>query len=195
LKERKQTVYFATGNKNKYLEASSIAAAFGVVLKQLDIEKKEIQSEKLADIAAFAAKEAAESIGGNVVAEDAGLFVQGLGGFPGPYSSYVFDTLGLKGILKLLRNVKNRTASFEAVVAYCDPLKRPVCLAGAVRGAITTTARGSHGFGFDPIFVPRGARRTFAEMNLSEKNLYSHRAKAFTSFCKWFIRSRSSETS
>lgn len=195
MRERRQTVYFATGNKNKYLEATRIAAAFGIVLKHLNIEKREIQSEKLAEIAAFAAKEAAESTGQSVVAEDAGLFVQGLAGFPGPYSSYVYSTIGVEGILKLLRNIRNRKASFQAVVAYCEPLRRPICLAGTARGAITKTARGSHGFGFDPIFVARGARRTFAEMNLSEKNLYSHRAKAFTSFCKWFLRSRSSETS
>lgn len=195
MREDKRSVYFATGNRNKYLEAARIAAAFGVVLKYLNLEKREIQSEKLTAIAAFAARQAADLTGKNVVVEDAGLFVKGLSGFPGPYSSYVFDTIGVEGILKLLRNVKNRGASFQAVVAYCEPGRRPVCLAGKARGTLTKTARGSHGFGFDPIFVPTGSRRTFAEMDISEKNLYSHRTKAFTSFCKWFARSRSSETS
>ncbi len=195
LREHNRTVFFATGNRNKYIEAVRITAPLGIALKHLNIEKREIQSEKLAEIAAFSAKEAARSSGEIVVAEDAGLFVKGLDGFPGPYSSYVFETIGVEGILKLLRNVKNRTASFQAVVAYCEPLGDPTCLAGMARGTITKNARGSGGFGFDPIFVPRGAHSTFAEMSISEKNVYSHRAKAFTSFCKWLLRTRSSETS
>ncbi len=195
LKEPKRTLFFATANRNKYIEAVRITEPLGIALKHLNLEKREIQSEKLAEIAAFSAKEAAQSSGESVVAEDAGLFVKGLGGFPGPYSSYVFETIGVGGILKLLRNVKNRDASFQAVVAYCEPLGEPTCLAGMSRGAITKNARGSGGFGFDPIFAPRGAGKTFAQMSISEKNLYSHRAKAFTSFCKWLLRSRSSETS
>jgi XTP/dITP diphosphohydrolase len=184
-------VYFATQNKNKYLEAARITAAFGVDLKHLSIEKQEVQSEKLTEIASFAAMRAAESAHKDVVAEDAGFFVQALSGFPGPYSSYVFDTVGIRGLLRLLQNVNKREASFQAAVAYCQPGIRPVCFAASVRGVVAQTPRGSHGFGFDPIFVPlEGDGRTFAEMNTDEKNVYSHRAKAFTKFCKWFASTR-----
>ena len=187
--EPKRRVYFATENRNKYIEAARIAAAFGIIMKHLNLQKKEIQSRKLTEIALFAAKQAAESTRKSIVVEDAGFFVRGLGGFPGPYSSYVFGTLGWEGILKLLHSVRNREASFEAVVAYCEPSQRPICFTGSVNGAVTRRAKGSNGFGFDPIFAPRGNRRTFAEMSTDEKNLYSHRAKAFTKFCKWFASS------
>ena len=188
--EPKRTVYFATENRNKYVEAARISALFGVTLKHLNVEKKEIQSQKLTEIASFAAKQAAEAANKGVVVEDAGFFVRGLGGFPGPYSSYVFDTVGWEGILKLMHGVRNRAAYFEAVVAYCQPGKRPICFTGNVKGAVRIGARGSYGFGFDPIFVPMGDQKTFAEMSADEKNLYSHRARAFTKFCKWFRSSR-----
>jgi XTP/dITP diphosphohydrolase len=187
LREPRRSVYFTTGNESKYLEASRIAAAFGVVLKHLRLEKQEIQSQSLTEIASFAAKRAAESTRRNVVAEDAGFFVRGLAGFPGPYSSYVFDTLGVEGILRLMHNAKSREASFRAAVAYCAPSQQPICFTGVVAGTLALRPRGLHGFGFDPIFVPReGDGRTFAEMSTKEKNLHSHRAKAFTKFCRWF---------
>ena len=185
--EPKRTVYFTTENKNKFLEAARIASSFQVNLKHLNWKKLEIQSQSLTEIASFAAREAAQSTRKVVVAEDAGFFVQGLGGFPGPYSSYIFDTLGNAGILRLMRNVQNRRASFQAAVAYCEPNQRPISFTGSVRGSLAWRPRGLHGFGFDPIFLPRqGDGRTFAQMSMNEKNLSSHRAKAFTKFCKWY---------
>ena len=186
-----RTVYFATGNKHKYLEAARIASSLGVSLKHLNLEKQEIQSQNLTDIASFAAKQAAETTGKEVVAEDAGLFVRALDGFPGPYSSHAFNTIGIRGILRLMQGARNREASFQAAVAYCEPSKRAIWFKGAVEGDLTLRRRGLNGFGFDPIFAPRqGNGRTFAQMTTKEKNLYSHRAKAFSEFCKWFSAKR-----
>jgi XTP/dITP diphosphohydrolase len=187
LRERKKTVYFATGNKGKFSEASLIARAHGMDLRHLRIEKEEIQSEDLARIASYAAERAAKSTHKVVVAEDAGFFVRYLGGFPGPYSSYVFDTVGVEGILKLMRGIRPRTAAFRASVAYCEPGGRSLCFNGIVDGSLAHKPIGSRGFGFDPIFIPKGGDgRTFAQMGPDEKNLFSHRAKAFNKFCKWF---------
>ena len=186
-RERRPVVYFSTGNTHKYHEAARVANGYNIDLKHLRIQKQEIQSDDLAEIASFSARHAAKSSRKAVVAEDAGLFVRGLHGFPGPYSSYVFDTVGTAGILRLMRNVKNRGASFQAAVAYCEPNQRPICFTGTVGGSLAWRPRGLHGFGFDPIFVPReGDGRTFAQMSINEKNLSSHRAKAFAKFCKWF---------
>jgi XTP/dITP diphosphohydrolase len=191
LREHSEGVYFATGNKNKYLEAARVADAFGVALKHLNIEKCEIQSRNLTEIASYAAQRAAAVAHKDVVAEDAGFFVRQLGGFPGPYSSYVFDTLGVDGILRLMRNSTHREASFQAAVAFYARDLRPISFVGVVKGRVTNTPRGRNGFGFDPIFAPKnGDGRTFAEMSTKEKNLYSHRAHAFTKFCKWFASRR-----
>jgi XTP/dITP diphosphohydrolase len=186
LKGRERTVYFATENKGKYTEVARIATEFQVRLKQLRRGKMEIQSDDLREIASFAAKEACEATLHPVVAEDSGFFVHALGGFPGPYSAYVYRTIGNKGILRLLRSAGNRDASFEAAAAFCMPKMDPVCFIGTVNGAVTHHPRGIHGFGFDPIFMPKdGDGRTFAEMCTKDKNLLSHRARAFTQFFKW----------
>ena len=190
LKEPNRTVYFATSNKGKFREAACITSEFGIKLKHLRGEKQEIQSNDLEEIASFAAEHAANSTGLAVVAEDSGFFVGALKGFPGPYSSYVFKTLGTEGILKLVGKKRDRKAFFLAAVAFCRPKARPKCFTGVVNGRLASESRGLNGFGFDPIFMPnRGNRRTFAEMATDEKNAISHRALAFRKFSDWLATS------
>jgi XTP/dITP diphosphohydrolase len=187
LKELKGVVHFATTNRGKFDEAAKIVHPFGIHLKHLKLEKYEVQSDNLVEIAAVAAQHAARRRNVNVVAEDAGFFVESLGGFPGPYSSYVYKTIGVEGILRLMRRVRNRKAWFSAAVAYCEPRHRPLCFTGTVTGAVGGRAKGTRGFGFDPIFVPKeGNGRTFAEMAVQEKNTLSHRARAFSKFARWY---------
>ncbi len=191
LKEPSRTIYFATRNSGKFIEAVKITSRFGINLKHLRFEKQEIQSNDLAEIASFAAKQASDSKNCAVLAEDAGFFVNALNGFPGPYSAYVFRTLGTRGILKLLGKSGKRRAFFKAAVAYCTPRKGPECFTGVVDGFVTREPRGTHGFGFDPIFLPRqGDGRTFGEISTDEKNALSHRALAFERFSKWFVAKR-----
>lgn len=187
MKGASQALYFATSNRGKFIEAAEVASRFGIRLKHLRVEKLEIQSNDLVAIASFAAMWTAMSEKCPVVAEDAGFFLKALGGFPGPYSSYVFKTLGTSGLLRLMENERNRKASFRAALAFCAPKTRPRCFTGVVEGRVSRRARGAHGFGFDPIFIPRkGDGRTFAEMATEEKNVLSHRAMAFARFSKWF---------
>lgn len=191
MREPDRTVYFATSNRGKFTEAALLAAKFGVQLKHLNVEKLEIQADKLTEIASFAAAHMASSKGRSVVAEDAGFFVDALNGFPGPYSAYVLQKIGWAGVLKVMQGVADRKASFQAAVAYCQPGKHPKCFTGIVKGTVSQRAKGRFGFGFDPIFVPfAGNGRTFAEMAADEKNSFSHRAKAFTKFCRWFKSTR-----
>ena len=195
MREHNPVIYFATGNKGKFAEATQLAKIFGITLKQMKTEKIEIQSDELEDIASFAAKCASETARRSVVAEDAGLFVNNLRGFPGPYSAYVFKTIGSDGVLNLLKGATDRSASFRAVVSFARPRRPPVCFRGEVRGVIARRPRGSLGFGFDPIFMPTQADgRTFAEMNTLEKNLLSHRAKAFAKFFTWLSVKESSSS-
>jgi len=177
-KKYKATIYFLTNNTHKYEEVKPIAEKYGFQIRMYkDIEKVEIQSNDLLEIAKYAALHAYTKINKPLMVEDAGLFVHALNGFPGPYSSYVFKTIGYEGILKLLKNSSNREACFRsAVVLIYEPFII-TCL-GETTGTITTTPRGNKGFGFDPIFVPSGSTKTFAEMSINEKNMFSHRAKA-----------------
>jgi len=184
-------VYFATGNKEKFIEAADVTARFGITLKYLRTQKLEIQSNNLAEIASFAAIDSARSKKRPVISEDAGFFVNALSGFPGPYSSYVFKTVGIGGLLKLMEKRGDRKAFFQASVAFCTPTSRPKCFTGFVHGSVSRRPKGTHGFGFDPIFIPKeGDGRTFAQMTIDEKNTFSHRALAFARFSKWFVDKR-----
>ena len=185
MRDRRQ-VYFLTSNKGKFNEAAAVAAAFGVRLLMRKSAKIEIQSDSLRRIASYAAQEAAKRLGVAVVAEDAGLFIEELHGFPGPYSSDVFKRLGNHGALKLMENITRRNASFHSAVAFCTPRGKAKCFTGAVVGRIGPEPRGTGGFGFDPIFIPKaGDGRTFAEMTNEEKNKISHRAVAFRKLSRW----------
>ncbi|MEM3463056.1 MAG: XTP/dITP diphosphatase [Candidatus Bathyarchaeia archaeon] len=180
-------IFFLTKNLGKFEEASEVLGRFGIEVLRLSEDKIEIQSDDLCEISKFSSLEASRAHGIPLITEDAGLFVDSLGGFPGPYSSYVFRTIGVSGLLKLLDGVSDRGAEFKSAVSFCAPGFGPLCFLGIVRGRISEEARGSQGFGFDPIFIPDGeGDRTFAEMGLEEKNKYSHRAKALEKFARWF---------
>ncbi|MEM4868126.1 MAG: XTP/dITP diphosphatase [Ignisphaera sp.] len=179
-------LYFVTNNIGKFNEAKEILSSYGVFLERIDAEKIEIQSTSLEDIARYSAIHVYKQIRKPVIVEDSGLFIDALNGFPGPYSSYVYKTIGLKGILKLLQGENNRRAVFEAVVALALREDMVLTFKGVVEGYIAFEIRGSKGFGYDPIFVPKeGEGKTFAEMDIHEKNMYSHRGKAFRLLGMW----------
>ena len=122
--------------------------------------------------------------------EDAGLFIDALSSFPGPYAAYVYKTIHNSGILRLMENATDRHARFQSVIAYCDEtLCEPECFDGESSGEITRTEskpQGKSAFGFDPIFQPVGSSKTFAEMTIEEKNGFSHRAIAIRKFAEWY---------
>lgn len=184
-------LYFATNNRHKLVEAQSVLKKYDVYLEPVDIKKLEIQSTSLDDIATYAAIDAYKQFGRTVVVEDSGLFIEALNGFPGPYSSYVYRTIGLSGVLKLMQGETNRRARFEAVVALAIDEDEVHLFKGVVEGTIAYEIRGNKGFGFDPIFIPvEGDGRTFAEMDIDEKNRYSHRGKAFDALGRWISMNR-----
>lgn len=179
-------LYFVTNNKHKIAEAQTVLKNYDICLEPIDIKKIEIQSDSLEDIAKYAVIVAYKYIRKPVIVEDSGLFVDALNGFPGPFSNYVYKTIGLYGILKLLQNEANRRARFEAVVALALDEDNVKLFKGVTEGIIALEIRGDKGFGFDPIFIPiEGDGRTFAEMDVEEKSKYSHRGKAFSMLGRW----------
>lgn len=180
-------ILFVTGNRHKVEEANRALSPFGLRARMADCEKIEIQSDSLERIAEYAASVAAERVGSPVIVEDSGLFIDSLMGFPGPFSSFVFKTLGCDGVLRLMSGVLHRTASFRCAVSYCQPKTAAKTFEGWAEGSISSCPKGSQGFGFDPIFIPaRGGGRTFAELSIEEKGALSHRGAAFRSFGEWF---------
>ncbi|WP_152039864.1 non-canonical purine NTP pyrophosphatase [Salinigranum salinum] len=201
---------YVTTNPGKVREATDY---LGDDVAQLDFDYVEIQSAELGPIAARGAREAYRHADAPVLVDDAGLFVDALDGFPGPYSSYVEETVGIERVQALVDDAATHRAAFRCVLAYCDgdgfdaspdPIDRddrieaaatgpdgdgsddglPVKLfEGIVRGRIVEP-RGDGGFGYDPIFEHNG--RTLAEMNTEEKNAVSHRGRALAKFAEWY---------
>ena len=171
-------ITFVTTNPGKFREVSAKLAPLGVRLRRRDRAYPEVQADRLEEVVRYAAGVVADQVRGEFLIDDSGLFVDALGGFPGVYSSYAYRTIGPEGVLTLMRGRTDRAARFETVFLLGARGHPPRVFRGACQGTIARRPQGRGGFGFDPIFVPRGHRRTFGEMSLSEKNAISHRARA-----------------
>lgn len=176
-------LYFASSNKHKYEEAKKILSNFGINLKFFKCTLEEIQSNSIKKIASRKAINAFNQCKKPVIIEDDGIFIKSLDGFPGPYSSYVYDTIGNNGILKLVGT--NRQAEFHAVISFCNNKKEPLSFTAIIKGKIPKKQLGK-GWGFDPIFIPQGQNKTYGQ--ISNKNELSHRYKALKKFANWFVR-------
>jgi XTP/dITP diphosphohydrolase len=176
---------FVTSNRNKALEVRKILEKDRISFKHVNTSYQEIQASSLKTIAAESAKYLYKRLRTPLFLEDSGLFIEKLNGFPGPYSSFVYKTIGNSGVLKLMSNIANRTSRFESVVAYAESRDDIHLFSGIVLGKIANKKRGK-GWGFDPIFIPRNYDETYAEMGIKSKQRVSHRYIAFTKFSNWF---------
>ena len=174
-----KTINFITGNKGKIQEATEKFRPLGINIKQKNMGYPEIQTDKLEKVAAFGVDHIQkQGIDHPFILEDAGIFIDKLQGFPGVYSAYVYDSIGLQGIIDLLANSADCRAVFRSVFAYAKPKGDAHFFIGECSGTVIKQEKGSNGFGYDPIFIPKGSDKTFAQMNTSEKNSFSHRGRS-----------------
>jgi XTP/dITP diphosphohydrolase len=173
-------LYFISGNLGKIQEAKEKFAGIGIEIIQKNIGYPEIQANTLEEVALYGSENIRNRFDEPFILEDAGLFIDAFKGFPGVYSAYVYFKIGCEGILKLMKDIKDNTrnAIFRSVYSYCELNRKPVIFVGECNGKISKSCIGNYGFGFDPIFIPAGEKRTFAQMDINEKNNYSHRGKS-----------------
>jgi len=183
-------VVLASGNKGKLRELATLLAPFGfdvVAQNALGVETPPETGHTFAENALLKARYAAAATGLAALADDSGIEVDALQGRPGIYSARyageaASDQDNLNKMLAELRDVpaSHRTARYQCVIAFVrtadDPA--PILARGTWEGTLITHARGLGGFGYDPIFVPRGFERTAAELEPEEKNSLSHRGQA-----------------
>ena len=188
-------LFVITSNPGKLLEIQEKFKPLAIQVIQKNIGYPEIQADTLEEVAEFGVKWLQKRVRYPFILEDSGLFIDKLKGFPGVYSKSVFYTIGLPGVLKLLKDTEKnqRTAVFRSVIALCEPKKKPVLFLGECKGNINETIQGTNGFGYDPIFIPLGETRTFAQMTTSEKNQYSHRGKSLENLIKIIQKKRKKE--
>jgi XTP/dITP diphosphohydrolase len=180
-------VRFVSSNRNKFREVEGILRPFGIRTEWNRRVLPEPQADELEPV--IRSKLAALPADGRTyLVEDSGLFLAGLDGFPGVYSAYIYRTIGLPGVLRLLAG-RPRDAVFRTLAGVRHG-RTVWWVAGESKGRIATRQKGTGGFGYDPIFVPEGEARTFAEMPLEEKNRLSHRGRAIRAAGARLARSR-----
>jgi len=183
-------ILLATNNKHKVTEIKDIIGKSDyelITLSDLNLEIEVIEDKDTLE--GNAIKKAEEVFLHStipVLADDTGLFVDAINGEPGVFSSRYAGVNATyndncKKLLEVMKDVpeEKRTAYFKTIVCYYKNENSPMIFEGICRGRISNVYRGDKGFGYDPLFIPEGFDKTFAEMSEKEKNFISHRSKAF----------------
>lgn len=185
-----ETIIAASRNQHKITEIEAITKKFGMNIISRDeagIPKFEIEEdgETFEENSFKKANEIMKVCGKITIADDSGLMVEYLGGAPGVYSARFAgedgnDTKNNEKLLMLLAGIpyKERRAKFVSVITMVYPDGTCLTARGECEGHIIDAPTGENGFGYDPLFVPEGYQRTFAQFSAEEKNAISHRAKA-----------------
>ena len=167
-------LYFITGNKNKFAEAKGIVPE----LEQLEIDLPEIQQIDPRLVIEAKLLEARKRHDGALVVEDTSLSLDCLNGLPGPLIKWFLEAMGNAGLADLAERYSNHAATARTVIGYCDAAGRIEFFEGSLRGNIVAPT-GKSGFGWDPVFAPKGATKSFQQMTREEKNAMSMRGQAF----------------
>ena len=192
-----ETLVIATHNAGKLKEIAALLAPYGIACisaGSLGLPEPAETGTTFVENALIKARAAAESAGLPALADDSGLCVDALGGRPGVYTAdwaerqwfegpagrdWYMAMGKVEGMLYELGADTDRSCHFACVLAIAWPDGESAVYEGRARGTLTWPPRGTMGFGYDPVFVPLGDTRTFAEHDAEEKHGISHRADAF----------------
>ncbi len=180
------TICFASNNKHKLEEVRSVLGPDFRVLSLSDVNVHEDLPETKDTFEGNSHQKAEylfNKINAPCFADDSGLEVETLNGEPGVYSAryggpHKNDEDNIQLLLKNLKGKANRKAQFRTVITFIDQQGNTFFFEGIIKGSIGKEKKGTSGFGYDPLFVPSGTRKTFAEMTPHEKNSMSHRSIA-----------------
>ncbi len=168
-----KNIVVVTSNKHKVAEINKI---LGTNYKVSPHDIPEIQSMNLDDVIGAKAKAAYGLFKKPVLVTDVSLEIEALNGLPGPFVKYFVQTIGAGGTAALLKNKTNKAKVTDALGLYDG--KTLKIFKGSLVGTLASQPRGSSGFGFDVVFIPKGSTKTYAEMSPEEKNKISHRSIA-----------------
>ena len=185
-------IVLATNNPHKLSEMRALFASTSVELLTMNdvgIKKEDDENGKtFTDNAVLKAETIAKLTSLPVMADDSGLEVLALGNFPGIYSARFMEGHPYSEknaeIIRMLQPHADRSARFTCVIALCNLTPRPLVFTGIAKGTIDTEPRGSHGFGYDPIFYYPAFKTTLANVSEEKKKSVSHRGIAVEKFLK-----------
>jgi XTP/dITP diphosphohydrolase len=178
----KRVLYFNTVNETKIREIGEIFSSHLFELNFLRTPIIEILSDDVVQVIKAKAAEAYNRCRVPVIVEHGSLCIDYFNNFPGALSKPMWDLMGDR-ICKLIPDGESRNAKAISGVCYCDGKKRHVSI-GETIGEIAREGRGTNGFQWDPIFIPRGETKTYAEMDQSEKLKFSQATKAYNNLIR-----------
>ena len=186
--ERK--LYYATTNKHKVEEAKEFFGkkyGFNIEIINPDFEILEIQADDCKKVAAFSAKYAADKLNIPILKSDSGIYIEALGGLPGPYNHYFDKQIGVEKFLELFKNETNRKVRLEHCFAYCEPGEEPIVFSGGGTGTISYEARGTRGRWHDKFYIPDGETKTLSELReIDYEKEATYWGDAKDQFAKWY---------
>ena len=185
-----EKLIYLTTNPNKVNEANEFFSkkyGFNIEIVNPIFEILEIQASTCKEVAAFSAEYAANKLKTAVLKSDTGLYIDALGGLPGPYNHYFDKQIGIEKFLELLKNEKNRKARIEHCFAFCKPGNKAIVFSGGGTGTIAYEARGKRGRWHDKFFIPDGETRTLSELrDIDYEKEASYWGDAKDQFAKWY---------
>jgi len=176
-------IIFISSNEAKVKYLSDY---FHMPVEYLKLDLPEIQSLSLREVAEDKAKRAYREIKKPVLVEDTSLVFNALGGLPGPLVKWFYEALGNEGLCRLLDDYEDKSITAEVAFAFCDEVGVKI-FSGKVEGEISKEPRGEAGFGWDPIFIPKGYKKTWAEMSDNERHKTSMRKIALKKLKEYLI--------
>lgn len=189
MKENQKPVYL-TGNKGKFEEAQYIFKekyGFDIDIKKPDFEIIEIQARDCKEVVAFSVKYACEQLKRPCIKSDTGLYIDALGGLPGPYNAYFDKQIGVEKFLKLFAKEQNRKARLEDCFAYCEPGEEPIVFSGGSTGTIAYEADGRLGRWHDKFYIPDGETETLSVLREKDRDYEAtFWGSAKYDFAEWF---------
>ena len=181
---------YLTGNRGKAEEANRFFRdkfGFDLEIKSPDFEVVEIQAKTCSEVAAFSAQYAANKLGQACLKSDTGVYMECLGGLPGPYNAYFDKHIGAEKFLTLIKDEKNRNARLEHCFAYCEPGKEPIVFSGGSTGKIAYKCEGSRGRWHDLFYIPDGEDETLSVLrNEDEMKEAKFWGNAIEEFGCWY---------
>jgi len=171
-------LYFVTSNEGKIKEAKLI---LGIPIHPAKADLEELQSLDLEEIVKDKVKKAFELIRKPLIVDDVGFYIEAWNGFPGPFIKHLTDAAGNEGLLRMMENETNRNVTVKAAVGFHNG-KEIFTFTGEVKGTLSKEPRGNEGWGWDPVFIPEGMDKTYAELTPEEKSSISHRRAALENF-------------
>jgi len=161
-------LYLVTGNPKKVEVAKFALAKHGIDVEQLEMETPEIQSSDAEEVAKYSVKYAADKAGKAVIKGDFGMGIELLNGFPGPFVKFINKWFNAERFSSLYKDESNPQAYFIDSLGYCEPGKEPVCFSTKTFGSLINEPRGDNGNMVDSLFIPKGYKKTIAELSKEE---------------------------